>query len=155
MTRFLLLLFTLTLFMPCAMAEPKDEPTAEMLKELREFKIKYLIQKIDLPADKQAEFTKVYTQYENEKAALFRDLHQRFKSMRKNLNPSEAEYMVTAESMATAKSREGELEKQYFNKFKTILSAKQLYLMKKAEQKFDRKLGEMHRKNGAKTKTRK
>lgn len=152
MTRFLLLIFALTLFMPGAMAEPKDEPTAEMLKELQEFKIKYLIQETDLPTESQAEFTKIYSQYENERAALFRELHQRFRSMRRNQNPTDTEYMVAAESMATAKAREGELEKKYYNKLKTILSPKQLYLLKRAEQKFDRKLGEMRHKKGHKSK---
>lgn len=152
MTRFLLLFFALTLFMPTAMAEPKDEPTAEMLKDLQEFKIKYLIQETGLPVEKQTEFTKIYTQYENERAALFRELHQRFKSMHKNQNPTDTEYMVAAESMATAKAREGELEKKYYNKLKTILSPKQLYLLKSSERRFDRKLGEMRRKKGQKAK---
>lgn len=119
-----------------------------MLKELQEFKIKYLIQEMELPADKQAEFTTVYTQYDNERSALFHELLQRHKSIRKNANPTDTEYMVAAESIATAKSREGALEQKYYNKFKTSLSPKQLYHLKRAEKKFDRKLGEMRKKGG-------
>ncbi|MCM1319193.1 MAG: hypothetical protein NC217_02290 [Muribaculaceae bacterium] len=130
------------------MAEPK-EPTAEKLKELQEFKIKYLIQEMDLSADKQAEFTKLYTQYDNERSTLFRDIYQRVKSMRQNQNPTDTDFMVIAETMATAKAREGALEQKYFNKLKTILSPKQLYTLKCAEQKFDRKLNE-HRHKGKK-----
>lgn len=152
MTRFLLLFFALTLFMPGAMAEPKAEPTAEMLKELQEFKIKYLIQEMELPVEKQAEFSKIYTQYENERTGLFRELHQCFNSVYKNQDPTDTEYAVAAESMATAKAREGGLEKKYYNKLKTILSPKQLYLLKSAERKFDRKLGEMRRKKSPKAK---
>lgn len=151
-TRFLLIFFALALCMPSVLAEPKGEPTAEMLKELQEFKIKYLIQEIDLSADKQSEFTKLYAQYENERAVLFHELHHKFKSIRKKTNPSDNEYLVTAESMSTAKAREGELEKKYFNKLKTILSPKQLYLLKRAEQKFDRKLNEQRSKKVKKAK---
>lgn len=68
--------------------------------------------------------------------------------MHKNQDPTDTEYIVAAESMATAKAREGELEKKYYNKLKTILSPKQLYLLKSSERKFDRKLGEMRRKKG-------
>lgn len=152
MKRFLLILITLISLTPAALAEPKDEPTAEMLKELQEFKVKYLTQEMDLPADKQSEFTKLYMQYENERSALFRDLHKRFRSMCKIQTPSDAEYMSAAESMSTAKAREGELEKKYFNKFKIILTPKQLYNMKRAEGKFDRKLDEMRRKGNGKSK---
>lgn len=151
-TRFLLIFFALTLCTPSALAEPKEDHTAEMLKELQEFKIKYLIQEMDLSADKQAEFTKVYTQYENERAVLFHELHHKFKSIHKKSTPTDNEYMGAAESMAMAKAREGELEKKYFNRLKTILSPKQLYLLKRAERKFDRKLSEQRGRNGKKAK---
>lgn len=134
-----LLLITLLAFLPQLMAEPK-EPTAEMLKELQEFKIKYLIQEMDLPTEKQAEFAKIYTQYENERAALFREFHRDYRSIKNNANPTDTEYTDAAESMATAKYREGDLEKRYFNKLNTILNPKQLYIMKCSEKKFDHKL---------------
>lgn len=151
MKRIILALFAITMIAVQAVAEPK-EPTADMLKELQEFKIKYLIQEMELPTEKQAEFTKLYSQYENERASLFRELHQRNKSIRKNSSPTDTEYQVAAESMANARYREGELETKYFNKFKTMLSPKQLYLLKRSEQKFERKLGEMKHKQNKKTK---
>lgn len=147
MTRTLLIALTFILTVLSASAQGK-EPTDEMLKELQEFKIKYLIQEMDLPADRQTEFTKVYTQYDNERSALFRELMQRHRSIRHNNNPTDTEYMVAAEAMATAKAREGGLEQKYFNKFKTMLTPKQLYQLKRAEKKFERKLGEMHKKGG-------
>ncbi|MCM1004775.1 MAG: hypothetical protein NC402_00580 [Prevotella sp.] len=142
MVRYIFLFLTLIICYSQAMAEPK-EPTAEKIKELQEFKIKYLIQEMDLPAEKQAEFTKLYSQYDKDRSALFHEIFQRVKKMRNNQNPTDTEYMIAAENMATAKAREGDLEQKYFNKLKTILSPKQLYLLKRAEQKFDRKLGEM------------
>lgn len=128
-----------------AAGEPK-EPKAEMLKELQEFKIKYLIQEMELTEDQQQKFTKLYTQYDNERSALFRDVHRRSKAMRNNDNPTDTDYLVAAENMATAKCREGELEKTYFAKFKTMLTPKQLYTLKRAEHKFNRKLREMKKK---------
>ena len=149
MTRTLLTAFAFILTILSSSAQGK-EPTDEMLKELQEFKIKYLIQEMDLPADKQAEFTKIYAQYDNERSALFRELMQRHRSIRHNHNPTDTEYMVAAETMASGKAREGGLEQKYFNKLKTLLSSKQLYQMKCAEKKFEHKLGEMHRKKSKK-----
>lgn len=147
MTRFLLFIFAIFTLTQAAVAEPKDEPNAEKLKELQEFKVKYLCQEMDLPADKQAEFSKLYMQYENERSTLFRELHKNFKHLSKSQSHTDVDYANAAEKMASAKSREGDLEMKYFNIFKTMLTPKQLYLMKRAEDKFDRKLGEMHRKN--------
>lgn len=144
MKRYILLILSLISLALYATDIPEPaEPTAEKIKELREFKIKYLIQEMNLPADKQAEFIKVYTQYDNERTNLFREIYRKAKSIRKTADPGDAEYLSAAENMATAKQREGAIEHKYFNKFKTILSPKQLYTLKRSEQKFDRKLGEM------------
>ena len=51
--------------------------SARMRAELQEFKIKYLIQEIDLPADKQADFTKIYTQFDHDRESLFDDMGDR------------------------------------------------------------------------------
>lgn len=152
---FTILFLTLILCIPAVNAQAK-EPSAEMLKELQEFKIKYLIQEVEIPADKQAEFTKIYTQYDQERNALFHQIYTKCRAVRKNASPSEAEYLGAAEAMATAKAKEGDLEKSYFQQLKTILSPKQLYKMKHAEKKFDRKLKEMHKtKKGKKAASKK
>lgn len=145
MTRYIFLLLTMLLYSANLMAEPK-EPSAEKLKELQEFKIKYLIQEMDLAADKQAEFTQIYTQYDNERTSLFRSNFQVFKGMHKKQNPTDAEYLNAAEVMATAKMKEGSLEQKYFNKLRSVLTPKQIYTLKRAEQKFERKLNEQRHK---------
>lgn len=151
MTRTLLILLTLLISVVPAMADNK-EPSADKLKELREFKIKYLIQEMELPTDKQAEFTKLYTQYESERISLFKELHQRAKSVKNNANATDTDYSLAAEAIATARTREGELEAKYFQKFKAMLTPKQLYQLKRSEQKFERKLGEMKHQNKGKNK---
>lgn len=143
-----ILLVLLTAFCGSAYAEkqPPAPPTDDMVKELQEFKIKYLIQEMDLPADKQAEFRRIYTQYGQQQSQLFKDMFSRFKSMKAKKEPTDADYSALAERMASFKSREGALENNCFQQLKSVLTPCQLFQLKKAESKFDRKVRDMHRK---------
>ncbi|MBP3298545.1 MAG: hypothetical protein J6L73_02555 [Muribaculaceae bacterium] len=144
MNRILLILFFCLTAVAGAFAQPQPD-TAEKRKELQEFKVKYFIQEIDLPADKQPEFTRLYNQYDQSREALFAEMGSRFKAMRAKDEPTDADYLVTAEAMAGFKSREGELEKNFFQQLKTLLTPKQLFQLKKAEHKFQRKVMEMQK----------
>lgn len=155
MKKYLIILLLTFICIPATGYTQPKEPTAEMIKELQDFKIKYLIQEMELPTDKQAEFSKIYTQYDRERNTLFHQLYLNSRATRKNTSPSDAEYLETAESMATAKAREGDLEQSYFRQFKTFLTPKQLYKMKCAEKKFDHKLKEMHKNKKVKKATAK
>ena len=127
--------------------------SARMRAELQEFKIKYLIQEIDLPADKHADFTIIYTQFDHDRESLFDDMGTRFKAFKNKEGHSDAEYSGMAEAMAVFKYREGDLEKSCFQQLKTLLTPKQLYLLKHAEHKFHRKIMDMQRK-GKKSKAK-
>ena len=48
--------------------------------------------------------------------------------------------MQAAEALSNAKVREGEIEAKYFAKFTKILSKRQLFLLKKAENDFARNM---------------
>lgn len=128
--------------------------SAEKRKELQDFKMKYFIQEADIPADKQQEFTRLYNQYDQNREALFKEMEVRFKAMRGKNNPTDADYIGTAEAMASFKSREGDLEKNFFQQLRTLLTPKQLYMLKKAEHKFQRKVMEMQNNNAPKAKSK-
>ena len=48
------------------------------------------------------------------------------------------EYLQAAETMRTVKAKECEIEAKYFEKFEKILSKKQLFQLKRAENNFTR-----------------
>lgn len=116
-------------------------------KELTDFKIKYLIQEMELSADKQQAFENTYRQMENERFNLFRSVHKQVKAVKKRGEATDAELQEAADAMASLKKREGEMEYRYYQKFKKILSPEQLYIMKVAEEKFNRKVMEMRGKD--------
>lgn len=131
-----------------------NNESAEKRKELQDFKMKYFIQEAEIPADKQQEFIRLYNQYDQNRENLFKDMGAKFKAMRGKNSPTDADYIGTAEAMASFKSREGDLEKNFFQQLRTLLTPKQLYMLKKAEHKFQRKVMEMQNNNTSKTKTK-
>ena len=72
-TRVILLLFLLLATLMPIFAQEKcyNKSRAEMHREFRDFKIKYIAQEIDLPADKFKEFSELYGQMEEEKHKVF------------------------------------------------------------------------------------
>lgn len=64
---------------------------------------------------------------------------------------SELEYEKTAEAMLEVKTKEAKIESEYFQKFTSILSKKQLFLLKRAETKFSKNMLQHHKTANSKT----
>ena len=62
---------------------------------------------------------------------------------------SEAEYAAAALMLARVEQREGDIEMEYYQKFERILSKKQLFQLKRAENKFTQYMLSHHRRSGS------
>lgn len=120
---------------------------AEMIRELQEFKIKFLIQEAEISKDQQAEFIRIYTEMNSAKHNLFKACHDEQKALKAKNSPTDEDYLRVSEKIAETKSAEGALELKYFRELKKLLSPKQLYKLKEAELKFNRKMMKMKDKN--------
>lgn len=121
---------------------------AEMIRELQDFKIKFLIQEAEITKDQQADFVKIYTELSNAKLNLMKEGHDEQKALRAKASPTDEDYYRVSEKLAGAKSAEGALEMKYYQQLKKLLSPKQLYKLKDAELKFNRKMMKMKDKGG-------
>ncbi len=74
------------------------------------------------------------------------ETEQLLKKTAENTRATDTEYEATATAAAKATLRQGEIELEYFNKFSKILSKKQLFLLKQAEDKFTQYLLKQRRK---------
>ncbi len=129
--------------LPC-MAQTKGGANHEqMRKELLDFKVEYLMQEIELSADRQSEFERIYRQMEAERHNLFKGIPAKVESVARKVDVSDAELINTADAMASLKQREGALEIKYYQQLKKILTPRQTFDLKRAEQKFNRKVMEM------------
>lgn len=126
-------------------AQNNNVDKKKWLKEIQEYKHEFLIKELELTKEQQEKFLPMYDDMEyklrqvNDQA---RDYHQKVRQMKDNA--TEMEYEKAAEAQFEIKSKEGEIEKSYFSKFKTVLTAKQLFRLKHAEWKFTRELMKQH-----------
>ena len=60
-------------------------------------------------------------------------------------NVSDTEYEATAIALSKTRQKEGEIELEYFSQFEKILTKKQLFLLKVAEDKFTKTILNYHR----------
>lgn len=125
----------------------KDKSREEMRKELREFKIKFMAQEMDLKEDQQKQFIEVYGKMSDERMQLFEKTKRLEHKIKKEGDASEEEYAKVSKALTEAKEKDTEIEKRYDAEFSKFLSSKQIFLMKSAEEKFRQKMSEMRHKN--------
>lgn len=124
----------------------KGKSKAEMVREFKEFKMKFLAQEIDLKEDQQKQFFEVYGQMMQERRKIFEQTHKLERKVKKDKNASEEDYAALSNAMTEAKARDAEIEKTYDAKFATFLTNKQIFKLKSAEEKFRKKVQEMRKK---------
>lgn len=140
-----IILFAVVLLLACSVsfAQKKHGNKAEMRKELRDFKMKFLAQEMDLKEDQQKKFFELYTQMSDEKEKLFKDTRSLERSLRDKKDATDAEYERVSDAITQAKAKEAEIDKKYDAKFSQFLSKKQIFKMKGAEDQFRHKMHEM------------
>ena len=141
MNKFLvIILFAIVAAVP-AFAQKKDHET--MRKELMEFKLKYLAQEMDLQEDQQKKFFELYNQMSDEKAKLFKETKSLEKKLKDSPDASDAEYESVSMAITASKEKDAAIEKKYDEQFKKFLTAKQIFKMKSAEERFRQKMNEI------------
>ena len=148
-----LLLMLIAVILPAG-AQQKGKKE-DMRRELKEYKMKYIAQEMDLKEGQQKQFFELYEQMWDEKEKLHRDT----KSLEKKLNDAENvaddEYRKVSTAITEAKEKEAEIDKKYDEKFSQFLSQKQIFKMKSAEEKFKIKMREMRESHQHKRKDKK
>lgn len=126
-----------------AMADcnPSDDDRAKWFDQLRQHKREYITKELDLTKDQQAKFFPVYEEMDTK----IMQLNDEARAMERKLDKDgkaavDADYLKASETMFSLKSKEGAIEKQYYSKYKQILTPRQLFKLKKVERKFTREL---------------
>jgi len=143
---FVSIIFCSLFYANTADAAPRNHE--QMHSELLDFKIKYLAQEMDLDAENLAKFEPLYRQMEDERHNLFKGIGRQVRALKDKDKPSDTELLALTDDMAALKQREGSIELSYYRKFKQFLTPTQLYKLKRAEEKFTRKVMKMRGKHG-------
>jgi len=122
-------------------AGPKNKAQRKQWYEnMIQTKIDFLSRQINLTPDQKDKFEKAYRSMSNETSRLAHDTRALERQIAKKADPSDLECEKAAEAIAEFKSKEGAIELQYFNHFKTFLTKKQLFQLKIAENRWMNKL---------------
>jgi len=121
-----------------------DEERQRWISELRNYKHEYLAKELSLSQAEQDKFFPIYDEMDDELTRISsetRDLEQKALA---DGNATETELNAAAFAIFQQKKREGDVEAQYYEKFKEVLSAQKLIRLKNAERKFTQQLLRRH-----------
>ena len=126
-------------------AQNTEERQRRWMSDMREYKNEFLTREMELSQEQQDKFFPLYSAMEDEVYQLNKESRELERKVSSADNVSGLEYEATAKAMLDVKDKEAKIEATYFEKFKEILSAKQLFLLKRAETRFSRNMLNMHR----------
>ncbi len=132
-----------------------DEEREKWLTELRNYKHDVLARELKLTREQQAEFFPIYDEMDNELNQIATETRDLEAKVDNDANATDLECETAARALFEQKSREGAVETAYFDKFKEILSPKQLLRLKNAERKFTQQLVRQHGRSRAEVQRRK
>lgn len=122
-------------------SDPEMPLREEFYKELRDYKHRFMARELDLSREQQTRFFSLYDRMEDETNKLnseTREMERRVYDEPDGV--TDIEYDNAINSLFNLKIREGEIEKEYMEKFRAILSRRQLFMLKSAERNFNRDL---------------
>lgn len=126
-----------------ACGEPRPED-GQWRKEMRDFKLKFLAQEMDLRQDQQKQFFMLYTQMSDEKEALMKSTSQTVQRVIKLGNgATDADYTAASEALIKAREQELAIDRKYEEKLRSLLTPRQLFKLKEAEKAFRDRLRNM------------
>ncbi|MCM1093188.1 MAG: Spy/CpxP family protein refolding chaperone [Lachnospiraceae bacterium] len=145
-----LTIISLLMLLVSAMSLHASDNRDKWFKELRQYKQEFMIKDLELTKEQQAKFFPIYSEMTRKIMKLNDDTRAlENKIDRSKTEVSDVEYEKGAEALLELKAKEAKIEAEYYQKFKQILSPKQMYKLPKAEKKFTRQLMRHH--NKAKT----
>lgn len=129
---FTLLLSALTFSMSDAHAQRRNE---EEIKKIQDAKIAIITNRINLTPEQSKDFWPIYNEFSGKKRDMNRSMRQLIGN--KGEGASDDQAMNNLKEVQDLKQKQLELEKEYQARFLTVISAKQLVELYKAERTFN------------------
>lgn len=114
--------------------------------EIRAYKHRFLAKELDLNKETQKSFFALYDLMEDELMQMQLETRAMERKLDDDTDASNTELEAAAAAIYGQKEREGKLEMEYFQKFKEILSPRQLIKLRSSEKKFNQSLLKHQRK---------
>ncbi len=121
-----------------------ENDRARWLSEIREYKHEFLAKDLELTREQQRDFFPLYDAMEDEVERINSDTRALESRVNENKDATDLEIENASRTIFEQKRAEGQVEMTYFDKFKEILSPRQLLRLKNAERRFTQQLVKHH-----------
>ncbi len=121
-----------------------EEDRNRYVTQIRAYKHDYFIKELNLSKDQQNAFFELYDKMEDR----IMDLGTEIRALEKNAlseNASPEETDAAIDAIYNQKKQEGDIELEYYEKYKKVLTPRQMVMLKQAERKFTQELMRQHR----------
>ncbi|RXE73805.1 hypothetical protein ED551_06760 [Muribaculaceae bacterium Isolate-013 (NCI)] len=123
--------------------------TAENLREkwfseIRQVKRNYFVKELDLSREQQNKFFPLYEEMEDRTFRIDDEARQMGQRIAEAKDATDTEYEKAAEALYDADVQTSQIRREYMDKFKTILTSRQLFELKNVERKFSREMMRQH-----------
>lgn len=108
----------------------------EEIQKIQDAKIAIITNRIDLTPEQSKDFWPIYNEYSAKK----RDMHRSMRQLMGGKGASDDQAMSSLKEVQDLKSKQLELDKEYQARFLTVISARQLVELYKAERTFNEML---------------
>lgn len=98
----------------------------------------YITAEVGLTPEEAAEFIPLCNELQGKMFEVGRECRKLSKELRQNSSATDADFLKAIDACVDVNMKQAQLEKDYYEKFKKILSPKKLYKYKHAESKFAR-----------------
>ena len=126
-----------------------DENRIAWTVEMRKYKHQWLTKELDLSTEQAHKFFDLYDEMEDELERIYRETRSLENRTMRNDKATDTECEVAARAVFEQKKDEAEIELQYFDKFKEILTPQQLLRLRSAERAFVQHVVNAHKRRRA------
>ena len=132
-----------------ALAQKDDDGRKERFEKFQKERVEFISKQMNLTEDENKLFWPLCDELQMKKFEANKPLrelmHKIRKAQKENVVVSDADYKKAIELGTEIKSREAQLEKEYYSKFLQVIPAEKVFLYQKAEQEFGRQVMERRR----------
>lgn len=135
---------------------PQNQGDREQwMTEMRQYKRLYLTKELQLTREQQTKFFPLYEEMEDAEAKIDDESRAMEKRVSDLPTATDLEYEKATEAIYDSAIKSAQLEREYMDKFKDILTRKQLFRLKGVERQFNREMMRQHHRLRTKAKAEK
>lgn len=144
MNKLITFLFLFLFGISFAMAQEEDIVKREkMMRDVKEYKMKYLAQEMELSEVQKKKFFELYDEMQESRKECFHDAVAMDRKLKGEKEADEEDYLQVRNAFSQAQANWTPIEAEYDDKFAEFLTQKQIYKMKEAENNFRSKMEEL------------